>query len=243
MKVIFLNIWGGKVFEPLMEFLKESAESTDFFCFQEVIDSPLITTVSFGGRTDIRKKLISALPQFEEYYAPSHNALDQSGQPSPDIFVGLAIFAKKGIAIETQGKIHDLQYLRFKNDGKFYTLGNFHGTAHPGSKLDTEKRLEQSKKIVEFLSKEKGEKILGGDFNLLPETESIRIIEKAEMQNLVREFKIHTTRSELSYARYPENQRQYFSDYVFISPGVRALNFTVPQIEVSDHLPMALEFS
>jgi endonuclease/exonuclease/phosphatase family metal-dependent hydrolase len=118
---------------------------------------------------------------------------------------------------------------------------NLHGLAYPGSKLDTSERLAQSQKIVEFLNNEKGEKILGGDFNLMPDTEGIRMIEAAGMHNLVKEFNIRTTRSELSYARYPEAERQYFSDYVFVSSGIRVLSFAVPAISVSDHLPMILE--
>ncbi len=40
MKIITLNIWGGKVFEPLMNFFKEHAEDTDIFCLQEVFNNP-----------------------------------------------------------------------------------------------------------------------------------------------------------------------------------------------------------
>src|SRR3989338_4492392 len=101
MKVIFLNIWGGQVFEPLMQFIKESANSTDFFCFQEMLDSPNPGLTPWKGRTDIRKKLREALPEFQEYYAPSHNILDKNGTPDPNISVGVGIFTKKGIKIKS----------------------------------------------------------------------------------------------------------------------------------------------
>src|SRR3989344_5857958 len=259
MKVIFLNIWGGQVFEPFMQFIKESANSTDFFCFQEMLDSPNPGLTPWKGRTDIRKKLREALPEFQEYYAPSHNILDKNGTPDPNISVGVGIFTKKGIKIKSQGRMHVqgdpsgashddrqgaphyFQYVMFEHDKKPYTLCNMHGTAYPGDKLDTEERLEQSKRIVDFLSQEKGEKILGGDFNLFPKTESIGMIKKTGLKDLVQEFGIKTTRSELNYKRYPDNI-QYFSDYVFVSPGIQVTNFEVPQLNISDHLPLVLEF-
>ena len=40
MKLITLNVWGGKVFEPLMDFFKKRAGDTDIFCLQEVFDNP-----------------------------------------------------------------------------------------------------------------------------------------------------------------------------------------------------------
>ncbi|MBI2642420.1 MAG: endonuclease/exonuclease/phosphatase family protein [Candidatus Wildermuthbacteria bacterium] len=260
MKVIFLNIWGGQVFEPLMQFIEEYAPSTDFFCFQEVLDSPTPGLTSWGGRTTIRKELQEALLEFQEYYAPSHNILDKDGKPDPNIFVGVSIFTKKRIEVKSQGRVHAqgdpsgkshddrqgaphyFQYVRFEHNEKPYTLCNMHGTAHPGDKLDTPERLEQSKRITDFLAKEQGAKVLGGDFNLFPETESIKIMENAGMRNLIKEYKISTTRSELNYARYPDNI-QYFSDYAFVSSEVQVTNFKVPQLNISDHLPLILEFS
>ena len=260
MRIIFLNIWGGQVFEPLMQFIQEHARSTDFFCFQEVLDSPTPGLTPWGGKTDIRKKLQEALLEFQEYYAPSHNILDKNGNVDPTTLVGVAIFAKQEIEVKSQGRLHVqgdpsgkshddrqgaphyFQYVRFEHNEKPYTLCNMHGTAYPGDKLDTPERLEQSKRIVDFLSKETGEKILGGDFNLLPSTESIGMIERMGMKELVREYKIETTRSELNYKRYPNNI-QYFSDYVFVSSDIKVTSFEVPQLNISDHLPLVLEFA
>lgn len=260
MKIIFLNIWGGQVLNPLMKFIKESGSNTDFFCFQEVLYSPTVTTTQWGGRTDIRNKLIQALPQFTEYYAPSHHILDVNNRPDSNTEIGLAIFVKRGLDVHRTGTIHvqgnpsdaqydddkegaphHLQYLSFQYNNTPYTIGNFQGTAYPGSKLDTPERLKQSRKISDFFKKQKGEKILGGDFNLLPQTKSISIIEEMGMRNLITEFGIQSTRSDLSYALYPEAERQYFADYVFVSNGINVQNFEVPRLNISDHLPLILK--
>jgi len=36
MTIITLDIWGGKVREPLLEFFRAHASDTDIFCLQEV---------------------------------------------------------------------------------------------------------------------------------------------------------------------------------------------------------------
>lgn len=75
-----------------------------------------------------------------------------------------------------------------------------------------------------------------GDFNLDPDTKSLKILER-NLKNLIKEYKISTTRSSL-YAR-----QHKFADYVLVSPGIKVINFQVPDIAISDHLPMILEFN
>lgn len=262
MKVVFLNIWGGKMYELLRAFLREQASATDFFCFQEVFDSPDAREVSGGGRANMLAELVSTLPDFDYRYMPMAEGCDGDNFDN-GISWGLAIFSGKGLRVESCGvtsvtshevphgdKLYPLhphhrtlQHVRFRKDATHHTLLQFHGIAYPGSKLDTPERLEQSRKIVEFLGGIPGEKILGGDFNLMPDTEGIGMIERAGMRNLITEYGITTTRNTLSYGQYAEHERQYFADYAFVSSGVTVRDFTVPQVEVSDHLPLILEFA
>ena len=55
MKLITLNIWGGKVFEPLMEFFRKHAEDTDIFCLQEVFNNP--PQIKSKVQTKVAKKI------------------------------------------------------------------------------------------------------------------------------------------------------------------------------------------
>lgn len=280
MKAIYLNIWAGKVYEPLMKYLRDESRDTDFFCLQEVFDSPLARTVSWGGRADILSHLQNALPDFISHYAVAVKNYDGDEYTDFELSHGDAIFSKKDITIASHGDFfisgeemplqggpkifpHKLQYVRFEKDGVLYTLANVHGIAFPGSKLDTSDRLAQSQKIADFLKDEQREKILGGDFNLMPDTESIRMIERAGpvrgktpaasaaplvrasngagMRNLIKEYGITDTRGAIAHERYPTSDRQYFADYAFVASGIRVINFTVPQVEISDHLPLILE--
>jgi endonuclease/exonuclease/phosphatase family metal-dependent hydrolase len=123
--------------------------------------------------------------------------------------------------------------------GKMH-ICNLHGIAKPGDKLDTPQRLRQSKALIDFFDSLDGRKIIGGDFNLSPDTDSIRSFEEHGYINLIKEFGIRTTRNRLAWELYPDN-KQYHSDYVLISPDVKVRAFEVPNNEVSDHLPLILD--
>lgn len=265
MKLISLNIWGGRIYEPLIKYIKDNAGDTDIFCFQETFLSMDGSAESRGSRVDILNRLTYVLPDFGSFFAPEGSGADNAGPVNLEIEIGQAIFPKKSSVprIDSEGVVFvgrdkekkklashetvedipsNFQYLRFEAGGKNFTVCNIHGIAFPGNKLDTPERLKQSQIITDFLNGEKGAKILCGDFNLLPETESIKIIEGAGMFNLVKKFEIECTRSRLSpWFGRPGFQR--FADYAFVSPEVNVLNFSVPDVAVSDHLPMVLEFS
>lgn len=53
MKLVSLNTWCGRAFEPLLDFIEEQSTDTDIFCFQEMFDSPIALTTNTGIRTDL----------------------------------------------------------------------------------------------------------------------------------------------------------------------------------------------
>lgn len=260
MKLISLNTWGGKIYEPLMAFIKEHSGDTDIFCFQEIYD----TTSSVKQYRDIRANLLEEitkkLPEFQFFNSTEMTGFDCTTDPVDfNLTMGKTIFIKKSIQVNSTDDILlygdkskkylkkdfsdlpvTLQSVNFTIKEKKFTVINIHGTAFPGSKLDTKLRLEHSAKIEEFLDSKKGGKILVGDFNLLPSTKSIKILE-ADMRNLIKEFKIQRTRSKLS-PFYGQIDFQKFADYTFVSDKIKVKNFEVPKLEISDHLPMILEF-
>ncbi|MEK6887182.1 MAG: endonuclease/exonuclease/phosphatase family protein [Nanoarchaeota archaeon] len=244
MRIITLNIWGGKSFEPLIEFIKKYSKDTGVFCFQEVFRAGKSTReVYAGARMTIFEDIQNVLTDFIGYFAPCQN--DEEG---------LAIFIKKGIKVDDEGDVfvfrernsrinndartlgRNLHYVKIRYGSKEITIANVHGLWNGQGKTDTQDRIEQSKKIKMFLDKCKGEKILCGDFNLLPETESIRIIEK-DMKNLIKDFKIESTRSQ-SYTK-PDKH----ADYILVSENIDVKEFKVLQEHVSDHMPLMLEFN
>ncbi len=261
MKLISLNTCGGKFFSPLSEFIKLHTQSADIFCLQEVFSTNSPHRQFPEYRANLLQEISSLLPNFTYFFDPVHEKVNtQASSVSFDLKHGLAIFVKKTIEIldyKTYFIYRDkvvnsikkdysdipvnIQFLSFLNKNKTFIVANFHGASYPGSKLDTLKRIKQSEKIIEIFKKTKDAKILTGDFNLLPETQSIKILEE-NFRNLIKEFSIKKTRSNLS-PFFGTSDFQKFADYTFVSNDVIVENFKVPEVELSDHLPMILEFS
>ena len=254
-KLIILNIWGGKVYAPLMAFLKEHAEEVDIFCLQEVFNTSMEEEIPSEARIKIFSEIGSVLTSFTGFHAPITIGWDWSDKKiNLPVQFGLATFIRKSIQIDSLGdffvlgKLGDftgkpesrprnVQYVRFSQNGIHYTICNFHGHWKPHTnKEDLPERIEQSQKIVEFLKPEKSKKILCGDFNLAPHTQSIRILEDG-MRNLVKEYGITSTRSHY----YTKDGK--FADYILVSPEVEVKDFKVLPDVVSDHLPLYLEFT
>lgn len=248
MKLISLNAWGGIVKDPLHEFIKEQAASTDVFCLQEVFDNadnPRVAALG-KGKIDINlyTTLAALLPNHKAFYAPSQ-----------DNDEGLALFIKPRIKLDDVGSIfvhrhlnalenndgstlgRNIQYVRFTAGGQNYIIVNFHGLWNGEGKGDSPDRIEQSRKIRAFIDAETTSKvILVGDFNLDPGTNSMAILSN-DMRDLITENSITSTRSH--FHKWPNK----FADYAIVSKDVRVHNFQVLQNVVSDHLPLVLEFS
>jgi len=259
MKLITLNVWGGKVFKPLMDFLEKYEKETDIFCFQEVLfGSKKNFTPFYKARINIFDEIEKRLPGFVAltYPAPEDVTYFQSELLPDNTHPGQAIFVRKSlevcdtggfrgypgkypVGVEFGGKITgSCQWASIKGEGSGeITIMNLHGLWQKDThKADTPARLSQSGILRNFLNSRKGKKILGGDFNLNPDGKSIKILEK-NMINLIKKFGFTSTRS-----GYYTN-RGKFADYILVSPDVAVNHFEVLQNEVSDHLPLLLEFN
>ena len=150
-----------------------------------------------------------------------------------DVFV----YKKKGYVSDDDAGNHarNIQYATVTLNNRPVTVINFHGLWNGKGKTDTEDRVRQSKNILAFTKKLKGEYVLCGDFNLLPDTESITLFEAEGLRNLIKENKVTSTRTSL-YAK-PEK----YADYVFVTKGIQVKKFTVLPDEVSDHAPLLIE--
>lgn len=261
MKLISLNVWRGRIFDPLIRFTKQHSLNTDIFCFQEMQDTNSNVKQYKGIRTNLLSEIKSILPQFQIYHFPSAGGFDNNADPvNFDLTFGITIFIKNSIKVSKNenyfvNKKSDhknlqkdfsnlpvpLQYINFYFEDKSFSLFNFHGIPFPGNKLDTNERLADTKKVKEIINSKPGAKILVGDFNLLPETQSIKIFE-SYLKNLIKEYKIQRTRSKLS-PFFGMKGFQKFADYIFVSRDINIKNFEVPRVDISDHLPLILEFS
>lgn len=244
MKLISLNTWGGRVGDSLLDFFRGNAD-IDLFALQEVFhEADAKTRWNETERPGLFQEIQSALPGHQAYFAPS-------------VFHewGLASFVKHSIRLAETGDMfvhktrdcligrdattigRNLQFLKMSlPDGAPLTIVNFHGLWNGKGKTDTEERLAQSRRVVDYLRTLSGDIVLCGDFNLRPDTESLRLFERIGLNNLVSKFGVTSTRT--SY--YPKPEK--FADYIFTSPGIRVRDFRVLPDEVSDHAALFLEF-
>ncbi|EKD91545.1 MAG: Endonuclease/exonuclease/phosphatase [uncultured bacterium] len=259
MKLISLNIWGGHDLTPLLNFINDQSKDTDIFCFQEVINSENDGVSKEGYKYNNLVYIKNCLKNYTCYFHPSHeNFLFDSPtnfplEVGPAIFVkniiteknakDLFVFRKKSeITLDNKGRSilpKNIQILKFRKNGRDYMVINLHGITFPGTKLDTAARIKQSKKTLGVLNNFNGKKILVGDFNLMPSTKSIKMLEDSGLVNLIKKYKIRKTRSNLNIYG-----KQRFADYTLVSKDIKVHNFNVPQnILISDHLPMILNFN
>ncbi|MEX0932264.1 MAG: endonuclease/exonuclease/phosphatase family protein [Parcubacteria group bacterium] len=240
MKIIGLNTWGGRISQPLLEFF-ENYKDIDIFCLQEIYHEATLDMVEEEYKEDslnLFGDIQSILEEHVGYFRPCVNGC-----------YGLAVFVKDTITVQREGEVtiydapdykgggnhsRNLQYIEFEKDKEKYVVVNVHGLWNGEGKSDSPSRLSQSENIRNLVDSLEGSKIICGDMNLLPETESMKILEKG-MRNLISEYKVSSTRSSL----YKKPLK--FADYILVSPDLEVKDFKVLPDEVSDHLPLFLE--
>ncbi len=253
MKLISLNTWGGRAgLEGLLAFIQKHRDA-DIFCFQEMWNGG----EDFFGRPEGQKIIVDEqgvhprLLQDIEKILPEHQSFFR---PHYYDFYGLGLCIKRTLPLVEEGELfvykergyvhaerygnhaRNIQYVTFGTARGKRTVINFHGLWNGGGKTDTEDRLRQSDNIIAFIKTIGHPVILCGDFNLLPETQSIKKLEAAGLRNLIIEYGVTSTRTKL----YTKEHR--FADYVMVSEGITVTDFRVLPDEVSDHNAMLVEF-
>jgi endonuclease/exonuclease/phosphatase (EEP) superfamily protein YafD len=230
MKIVFLNVWHATCKAELTTFIKQELPTTDVFCFQEA--DPIC-----------REYLRQILPEFAEYTGTKSLENEQQGSFELATYVAPSarVSRTEVLLSDTPGTgLALVTTIQHGNDTT--TVTNVHGIAFAtDDKLDTPGRLVQSETIITTLKGEANPVIVGGDFNLSPEAESVKMFAATGYQDLISRHQIKTTRNRLAWERYPD-KIQYYADYVFLSPDLQMRSFAVPENEASDHLPLIVEF-
>ncbi|MDO8495082.1 MAG: endonuclease/exonuclease/phosphatase family protein [bacterium] len=252
-KLISLNTWAGRSMYLLMKFFQCYADKVDIFCLQEMYDTDQNIVDEKHPEEHVCGKLFPKVSNELKDFEGSFAYFDDDPNR-----MSLAIFVRRGLPIktiedfvvykpekpqETGSSIispRKLQYLTLEKDGKEFMIANFHGLWIPAPKTDTPERIAQSQVLNDFLDKFNCSKVLCGDFNLLPDTQSVKMIEK-NMRNLVTENNIQSTRTIL-YRNIYQPDEPKFADYIFTSPDVKVVDFKVLPDICSDHSPLYLEF-
>jgi len=247
MKLLCLNTWSGRRRKELLSFLETYKDSVDVFCFQEVYNrSPKNLRPIYDKEPDLRllDSLVSVL-------GDTHWHIFRSSVSS---VWGLAVFVKKDIPVfhedecfiyKEKGYVPDgdiacgarnMQMISLEYKKTSVHIFHLHGLWDERGKGDTDERLKQSQRIVEYVNLFEGPRILCGDFNMLPNTKSMRLIEeKLHMRNLITENGIMSTRTVL----YKKSDK--YADYILVGEGIAVEDMAVLTDVVSDHAPLYLD--
>ena len=268
--LISLNCWNGRQFDDFIQFLKETKASTDIYCFQEMMDGNEPIHTASGSRhnllaetKEILRPTHTAFINRQQFwqskaktYSRTHgpwglaiiHGMSMSRRLAIESWTNTFIVGSMDACTDTEIDIDQLPVVLQKicyvtAGGNRFTVFNFHGyyAGYGIGKGDTEVRFTQAKAVVTELSIVKGARIICGDFNMSPESNSLGAFEWLEGKNLIKEYNIPTTRTAL----YGEEKRvaNPFADYIF-TKGMTVESFRVDaQSKISDHAPMFLTFS
>lgn len=248
-KVIDLNLFeGGLYFDNTKKFLKE--ENPDILCLQEVYDGKDKELKENLRTLEVLKKF---LPSFYYHFAPEMLYIRKEGK----FPLGNAIFSKFPI-VKTNVTFYDIPYGEYnaylQNDNKFdffstlpknlqyaqinlnglkLNVFNTHGIwGRHGD--DTKRRLEMGKTIVSQIAN-KDNVILTGDFNLFPQTQTVKNLEKYLKNVFANKLR---TSFNVKLKPHPGNYANSVVDMMFVSKDVKVLEKYCPNVDVSDHFPL-----
>lgn len=243
-KIITLNTWRGEILENLVSFIKQ--EDADIFLFQEVYDGK---DKNLPSEYRFFQYFQETFPQYHGVFAAAFCDITKYG----NIEEGTAIFSKFKI-IDSKRTFFDVPYFTFNARAKtrfddipqtlLYAQINtgetvlnafsMHGIwGFDG--LDNPRRLQMAETII----KEIGQKeniVLGGDFNLSPNTKAVKSIEKY----------LHsvfgTTLTSTFNMKHKDNPGYATAavDMMFVSPNMKVLEKDCPDVDISDHLPLVV---
>lgn len=113
---------------------------------------------------------------------------------------------------------------------------NVHGIWNK-DKIGDERTIKQSEFILSKI-RDDIPVIVVGDFNLLPNTESIKMLNN-KLTNLIDKYSIKSTRPNFDDGLDTGN---IVCDYIFVNDKVKVNDFKVINTDISDHLPLLLDF-
>jgi endonuclease/exonuclease/phosphatase family metal-dependent hydrolase len=241
MKILQVNTWSGRLLKPLSELIR--AEKPDFLCLQEVVSLDADIHSLLGTIEELNEETGYA----EQYYSPVFHfkLMNKNAYWGNCIMSNFPLSEKNTIFTnhkyvedfnfeEYDYNIRNLQHVAADVNGEQLHILNHHGHHIPSHKRGDDETLRQMRLIGEYLDTLDGPVILTGDFNLAPDSESLRQIND-RLENQSVSHKLKTTRTPLTH-------KTEVCDYIFTNNKVKVINFEASDEIVSDHKALILEF-
>lgn len=209
-------------------------------------------------RANFFRYVCTALPDHVATFCPAAQGVLWDGDTSIPSQWGLATFVHKSIPIigQVQGFVHKDyspvgygEHPRSRNahgvrvydyeTERAVSVTHMHGLRDLKGKMDTPERKAQAHRLLELsclISEPDDLAVICGDFNVRPDSETLSILRRAGMVELVSEHGLETTRN--SHYTKPEK----FAEYMLVNRADSVRDFqVVHEPEVSDHCPLVLD--
>ncbi len=260
-----LNGWGGKLCDRLLPYLAAQAPQVlclqevvhspqtarDWLTYRDgdhVLDQ----------RANFFRDVCRALPDHTATFCPAAEGVLWDGAQAVPSQWGLATFVHRSLAVvgQVQGFVHKdyapdgygdhprarcAHGVRIHDPSRrgFVGITHMHGLRDLAGKGDTPERLAQARRLLALsdqLTQAGDLRVICGDFNVGPDSETLNLLKAAGMVELVTSGGFPGTRT----SHYGKAGR--YADYMLIDrpDAVRAFD-VVRDPEVSDHCPLTLE--
>lgn len=265
MQIMCLNAWGGTLHASLLPYLSASAPDVlclQEVVHTPATSKPWLTYRDgnhvLPQRANLFGEVAQALPDHVAVFCPAARGTlwdEESELPSS---WGLATFVRKSLPIiaQAQGFVHKTyspdgygehprsrtaHAIRLYDHSTDRAIGiaHMHGLRELVGKEDTPERLAQAHKLLDLAQGvfEPGDvQVICGDFNVLPDSETLDVLAQAGFTDLVTTQGHAGTRT--SHYRKP----QRYADYFLVNQVSALKRFDVVRDpEVSDHCPLLAE--
>lgn len=249
LKIVTLNLYrGGEFFDKIVDFLR--AEDADIVLLQEACNG---TGQSLARQFRTLEELRKVLAYPADDFAPAHLELEYAhgkAQIGNLVLSKLPISKRQVIFYHTPysdtfngalaGNYQDeprvLQYVELKTSSGPLHVFNLHGAWNLNGDEYSLPRQRMADAVINA-TKDKKRVIVAGDINTRPTNQAIRRIQtEANLTNIFADELKSTFNT-----RHKTNPGYASSivDMVFVSPDVEVLAHACPDVDVSDHMPLA----
>jgi endonuclease/exonuclease/phosphatase family metal-dependent hydrolase len=241
MKILQLNIWGGRLGTQISELIR--AEEPDVVCLQEVIDLEGKGGLFFTGLDKIKTDAGFEHSDFSPSFGFSvMKRRAQFGIATLSVLPFIkTVHIPTGLAyvdnfdvLDMDYNIRTLQHTEYEYCGQPLHILNHHGHHIPAHKDGNAETLRQCKLVLDYINGLTGQIVLCGDFNLQVDSASLQQL-NTQLTNHVKEKAIVTTRTNLT----PKTEA---CDYIFTNAQINVKEFRVLEKVASDHKALVIEF-
>lgn len=245
-KCVSLNIWhGGKLLEPLLDFLEQ--QQADIYFLQEVrASSDDSLPESFHSMRTIQARLNYP----HSHYAPAFSQTDDGASYTSGNSVVTKFPIKSSERVYVRGQFSEwpanqtdfrdlpsiLQIIELETPVGIINACNLHGVWDLDGDLFSDARKEMVDTITRTIS-QKQNIILVGDTNAKHTNPAIRLLQ----QQLISVFGTELTSTFNMRRKDNPGYATAAVDLMFVSPHIKIISKSCPDIDVSDHLPIVVE--